>query len=395
LLLFNTLTRRKEPFLPRDGRVGMYVCGITPYDVTHLGHAFCYVFYDTLSRYLQYQGVGVTYVQNITDVDDDIIRRAKELGEPVSRVVSENVAEFNQDLRALHVSPPTHYPRATEYIASIIAMAETLLRGGHAYVKGGNVFFRSSSYPEFGELSGRAGTDLVSQTEPDRLHEQMDDRRDFTLWQESLAGEPSWPSPWGQGRPGWHSECAVMSSELLGIPVDIHGGGGDLIFPHHESERAEVECAGGGRPFVRHWVHTGMLRIGGEKMSKSLKNLVLVDDLLKAHEAAAIRAYLLSHHYRAEPEYRQDDLAAWGPRIALLRRAAAVSGGSGAALDYRPEERRLLAALDDDMNTPEALNALLALADAIVKHGENGLDTGLAVAALRAFSDGVFGLSIT
>ena len=373
----------------------MYVCGITPYDVTHLGHAFCYVFYDTLSRYLRYQGIGVSYVQNITDVDDDIIRRAKELGEPVSRVVSENVAEFNQDLRELHVSPPTRYPRATEYIASIIAMAQTLLSGGHAYAKGGNVFFRSSSYPEFGQLSGRTGADLVSASEPDRLHEQMDDRRDFTLWQESLPGEPAWPSPWGEGRPGWHSECAAMSSELLGIPVDIHGGGGDLIFPHHESERAQVECATGKRPFVRHWVHTGMLRIGAAKMSKSLKNLVLVDDLLKTHDSATIRAYLLGHHYRSDPEYREPDLSAWGPRIALLRRAGAVTGGSGDTLDYRPEERRLVAALDDDMNTPEALNALLALAGAIVEHAEEGLDTGLAVAALRAFADGVFGLAVT
>jgi len=372
----------------------MYVCGITPYDVTHLGHAFCYVFYDTLRKYLQYLGAGVDYVQNITDVDDDIIRKAKELAEPVEQVVSENVAEFNQDLRALHISPPSHYPRATEYITSIIAMTEKLLASGHAYASGGNVFFRSATYADFGRLSGRAEADLVSESEPDRLHEQMSDRRDFTLWQESLAGEPAWPSPWGAGRPGWHSECAVMSTELLGVPVDIHGGGGDLVFPHHESERAQVECWTGQHPFVRHWVHTGMLRIGGAKMSKSLKNLVLVADLLKHHEAAAIRAYLLSQHYRSQPEYREDELTAWAPRIALLRRAAATAQGVGDTLDYRPYERRFLAALDDDMNTPDALQALLDLAAAIVSHAERGLDTGLAPEALGSLSEQVLGLQL-
>lgn len=392
--LFNTLTRQKETFVPRERRVGMYVCGITPYDVTHLGHAFSYVFYDTLRKYLRYQELAVDFVENITDVDDDIIRKAKEVGESVDEVVQENVAEFNRDLRILHIAPPTQYPRATGYIPGILTIAQGLLDKGHAYVKGGDVFFRTGTFPEFGQLSRRSGDDLISDTEPERLRRKMDDPRDFTLWQESLPGEPHWSSPWGEGRPGWHIECAAMSSELLGVPVDIHGGGSDLIFPHHESETAQVVAYTGKRPFVRYWVHVGMLRIGGEKMSKSLKNLVLVSELLNRYSPDSIRAYLLSSHYRSQPEYREQDLAAWEPRIDSLRRAASLAGGSGQMFDYRPYERRFLAALDDDMNTPEALRTLVQLADDLIAHFERGGDAGLAPEALRSLASTILGLQI-
>jgi cysteinyl-tRNA synthetase len=392
--LYNTTTGRVEPFEPRNGRVGMYVCGVTPYDVTHLGHAFNYVFYDTLRKYLRYQGLSVDYVQNLTDVDDDIIRKARELREPVEEVVEVNTAEFHHDLQALHVDPPTHYPRASEYIAQIQTIAQDLIASGHAYAKDGDVFFRASSFPEFGRLSHRTGDALISDTEPPHLRERMDDPRDFTLWQAARPGEPHWPSPWGEGRPGWHIECAAMSSELLGVPVDIHGGGSDLIFPHHESEIAQVEAYTGKRPFVRCWVHVGMLRIRGEKMSKSLKNLILVSDLLQRYPADAIRAYLLSHHYRSEPEWDEAELAAWQPRVEQMRRAARTKDGSGAPLDYRPFERRFLAALADDMRTPQALQALLDLAGAINDHAAAGRDAALAAEALQSLAASILGLKL-
>ncbi len=392
--LYNTASGRVEAFEARDGRVGMYVCGVTPYDVTHLGHAFNYVFYDTLRKYLRYQGLSVDYVQNLTDVDDDIIRKARELREPVEEVVEVNTAEFHHDLQALHVDPPTHYPRATEYIAPIQRIAQGLLAGGHAYVKGGDVFFRTSSFPEFGRLSGRAGDALISDTEPARLRARMDDPRDFTLWQAAQPGEPHWPSPWGEGRPGWHIECAAMSSDLLGVPVDIHGGGSDLIFPHHESEIAQVEAYTGRRPFVRYWVHVGMLRIRGEKMSKSLKNLVLVSDLLRRYPADAIRAYLLGHHYRSEPEWDEAALASWQPRVEQLRRASRPAAGAGGPLDYRPYERRFLTALDEDMDTPQALQALLDLAGAIEAHAAAGRDAALAAEALQSLATSILGLEL-
>jgi cysteinyl-tRNA synthetase len=396
MLLFNTESQRKEAFSPRDGRVSMYVCGVTPYDVTHMGHAFNYVFYDTLRKYLRYQGLTVDYVQNLTDVDDDIIRKARELRQPVEQVVEVNVADFHHDLQALHIDPPARYPRATEFIPGILDIAQTLLSRGDAYEKSGNVFFRSSSFPEFGRLSKRSGDQLISETEPERLHAQMDDPRDFTLWQQSLPGEPHWTSPWGEGRPGWHIECAAMSSGLLGVPVDIHGGGTDLIFPHHESEIAQVETFTGRRPFVRYWVHVGMLRIRGEKMSKSLKNLVVVSELLPKFDANTIRAYLLSHHYRSEPEWDEKELGSWTPRLRSLERAAAEQReGSGTGLDYRPHERRFLAALDDDMNTPAALQSLVDLAGEINACREAGRDAGLASEALASLASSVLGLKFS
>jgi cysteinyl-tRNA synthetase len=390
--LHNTETRQIEAITPRDGRIAMYVCGVTPYDVTHLGHAFNYVFYDTLRKYLRFQGTSVDYVQNLTDVDDDIIRKAAELHQSVEEVVDVNVTDFHHDLKALHIDPPTHYPRATEYIAEIQRIVAALLERGSAYQVAGNVFFRASGFPEFGRLSRRSGDGVISTTEPERLHSQMHDSRDFTLWQASLPGEPHWSSPWGEGRPGWHIECAAMSSTLLGVPVDIHGGGSDLIFPHHDSEIAQVESYTGKKPFVRYWVHVSMLRINGEKMSKSLKNLVVVSDLLPRYTANTIRTYLLSHHYRSEPEYDEEELASWAPRIELLHHAVRPGGGSAPSLDYRPYEQRFLAALDNDMDTPSALQAVLELAEAVEGQRERGGDVGLAAQALRSLAGDILGL---
>ena len=391
--LYNTLSLTKEPFVPREGAVRIYVCGITPYDVTHLGHAFSYVFYDTLRRYLESNGHAVDFVQNITDVDDDIIRKAAELGQPVEEVVAVNVADFDRDMAALNVRPPTHYPRASDQIERIQGIVQALLDSGHAYVKGGDVFFRTSSFPEFGALSHRRGDGLISDTEPLRLRDRMNEPRDFTLWQESLPGELHWPSPWGEGRPGWHIECAAMSTRYLGTPVDIHGGGSDLIFPHHESEIAQVVSYTGEQPFVRFWVHNGMLRIAGEKMSKSLKNLILAKDLLKRYTATTIRAYLLSSHYRAEPEYSEEALAEWAPRIEYLRGALEAGGGPGPDLDAAPFRVRFKAALDDDMDTPRALDVLGELASTAIAAGERGSTIAPARDTLRELA-GVLGLRL-
>jgi cysteinyl-tRNA synthetase len=390
--IYNTESQRLEAISPRDGRIAMYVCGVTPYDVTHLGHAFNYVFYDTLRKYLRFQGIGVDFVQNLTDIDDDIIRKAAELHKPVEEVVDVNVADFHHDLKALHIDPPTHYPRASEYIAEILRITSVLLDRGDAYEVSGNVFFRTVSFPEFGRLSRRTDDALISTTEPERLHALMRGPRDFTLWQASLAGEPHWSSPWGEGRPGWHIECAAMSSTLLGLPVDIHGGGSDLIFPHHESEIAEVESYTGKHPFVRYWVHVSMLRINGEKMSKSLKNLVIVSELLPRYTANTIRTYLLSHHYRSEPEYQEEALAAWQPRVASLHRAVRPAGGEPPGLDYRPYEQRFLAALDKDMDTPSALETVFELAEAVISRRDRGGDADLAAQALRSLAGDVLGL---
>jgi cysteinyl-tRNA synthetase len=390
--LYNTESQQLEEISSRDGRIAMYVCGVTPYDVTHLGHAFNYVFYDTLRKYLRFQGTRVDYVQNLTDVDDDIIRKAAELHQPVEEVVDVNVADFNRDLRALHIDPPTYYPRASEYVGEIQRIVSSLLERGSAYEVSGNVFFQASSFPEFGRLSQRTGDELISTTEPQRLRAQMRDPRDFTLWQASLPGEPQWGSPWGEGRPGWHIECAAMSSTLLGVPVDIHGGGSDLIFPHHDSEIAQVESCTGRRPFVRYWVHVSMLRINGEKMSKSLKNLVVVSDLLPRYSANTIRTYLLGRHYRSEPEYSEEELAAWSPRVDLLHRAVRPGGGAPPSLDYRPYEQRFLNALNKDMDTPTALQIVLDLAEAVERQRDGGGDAGLAAQALRSLAGDILGL---
>src|SRR5579884_45534 len=278
--------------------VSIYVCGITPYDVGHLGHAFVALTFDVLRRYLEFRGHQVTHVQNITDVDDDVIRKAAELGRTTTEVVEENVALYARDMALINILPPTYNPKATEEIPYMLAMAQKLVADGSAYVVDGHVFFRAAAFPRFGQLSRRSGEALISDTEPERLHALKRDRRDFTLWQRSLPGEPHWSSPWGEGRPGWHIECSAMALRYLGDEVTIHGGGADLIFPHHESEIAQSETFLGRSPIVRAWAHVGMLRIGGEKMSKSLKNLIQVSDLVRGYPADAIRLYLLSTHYR-------------------------------------------------------------------------------------------------
>jgi len=354
--LRNTETNAVQPLERRPQPLGIYVCGITPYDTTHLGHAFTYVVFDVLVRALRASGQAVRYVQNVTDIDDDIIRRARELGTTWDRLAVEETTLYERDMEALNVLAPDVFPKASQTIPKIIALIARLEAQGHAYQRDGNVYFRVGSVVDYGRLS-RLSREQMIKLSAERGGNPKDPRKqdplDFVLWQASVPGEPRWESPWGDGRPGWHIECSAMALEHLGPQVDIHGGGADLIYPHHESEIAQSESATGVRPFARIWMHVGMLRYQGEKMSKSLRNLVVVRDLLPRYDADSIRVLLLRHHYREPWEYTEDqldDAAAWTKR---LRAMADRSGhGSGNSL------LAVRAALEDDLDTARALRVL-------------------------------------
>jgi cysteinyl-tRNA synthetase len=377
LRLFDARRAQKVPFRSiGDGPIGVYVCGVTPYDTGHLGHAFTYVSFDVLLRYLRYLGHEVVYVQNLTDVDDDLLRHARELGEDYLALGNRHMTTFLTEMAALNWLPPDHYPRATQHIEQMQDLIAGLLRRGHAYRAEGHVYFGIASWPNYGELS-RLPRDAMLPIANERGNlPDMPGKRDpldFVLWQPSAPDEPSWPSPWGDGRPGWHIECSAMSIAYLGQRFEIHGGGADLTFPHHESEIAQSEGATGQRPFVEWWMHAGMLHFTGEKMSKSLGNLVLVRDLLASYPGDAIRHYLVSHHYRDEIEFDEGAVEASALAAARLRRACRVAEeieplapalADAAALHTRVarHRERFLAAMDDDLDTPAALPELHALA---------------------------------
>jgi len=354
--LRNTETNAVQLLEPRPEPVRLYVCGITPYDTTHLGHAFTYVVFDVLVRVLRAAGQPVRYVQNVTDVDDDIIRRARELGIAWDHLADKETALFVDDMAALNVLAPDVFPKASQTIPKIIALIVRLVAQGHAYQRDGNVYFRVGSVADYGRLSRLSREEMITLSaqrgaDPDDPRKQ--DPLDFILWQASAPGEPRWDSPWGAGRPGWHIECSAMVLEHLGPQVDVHGGGADLIYPHHESEIAQSESATGLRPFAHIWAHVGMLGYKGEKMSKSLRNLVLVRNLLARYDADSIRVVLLRHHYREPWEYtpdQLDDAAAWTARMrAAAERVGNRSGQSALAVR---------AALEDDLDTPRALHLL-------------------------------------
>ena len=363
-----------------DGPIGLYVCGVTPYDTGHVGHAFTYVSFDVLHRYLEYLGHDVVYVQNLTDVDDDMLRKARETGEDYLALGNRWVTTFLTEMAALNWLPPDHYPRATQHIPHMVALIEKLVAKGLAYaaadVEGGNVYFSVDADPSYGQLSKLPRSQMLPLANERGNVPDMPGKRDpldFVLWQRSLPDEPAWPSPWGPGRPGWHIECSAMAMEYLGSRFEIHGGGGDLVFPHHESELAQSEGATGERPWVAHWTHAGMLSYGGAKMSKSLGNLVLVRDLLRTYPGDAIRHYLVSRHYRSEVDFTESDLPRAADAAALLRRAclraeelAPAAPALADAAELHPvvaaHRRRFLAAMDDDLNTPRAMPELDALA---------------------------------
>jgi L-cysteine:1D-myo-inositol 2-amino-2-deoxy-alpha-D-glucopyranoside ligase len=393
--LYNTLTGDKEDFDASDNPVSIYVCGITPYDTTHLGHAFTYASFDVLIRYLEYRGRAVTYVQNVTDIDDDILRKAQEVGESWKEVGDRWTAHFIRDMQALNVRPPDHFPRATEVIPEMISIIESLLDAGYAYESEGNVYFDVDSWEAFGELSKVPREEMLAianerGNHPDDPHKR--DPLDFVLWQAQGEREPAWDSPWGPGRPGWHIECSTMATDYLGETVDIHGGGADLAFPHHECEIAQAEGATGVAPFVRFWMHTAMVLHEGEKMSKSLGNLIMIRDLLdEGWHPDALRLYLNKHHYRQPWEFHAESLEKAAHTARTLRAAATASSGTERPLSARGAVRTFIAALDDDLDSPIALMAMEEFAEQILRVAAAGRDVRQAQAALREMAQ-VFGL---
>ena len=376
--LFNTLTQTIEPVEPSNGEVTLYVCGITPYDTTHLGHAFINVVYDTLRRHLVAHGTPVRYVQNVTDIDDDILRKSREVGMAWDDLGTRETERYMRDLTALNVLPPTQYVRASNTITEMVEMIGTLVAKKLAYVRDGWVYYDVSEDPGFGalaEASGIHGYNEWLTTANERGNFADDPRKtdplDFVLWQAQQPGEPSWPSPWSDGRPGWHIECSAMATDYLGPRITIHGGGSDLIFPHHTCEIAQSEHSTGVHPYVQTWMHCAMVALEGEKMSKSLGNLVLAADLLERYTPDAVRIMLLTNHYRRPWEYFAHEMTTAAERARRFTAAAARIGevGEGAmtlAGDETAQRARAEfdAALDNDLRTPAALAILDVLATA-------------------------------
>lgn len=378
LQIYNTQSRRKEPFATIEpGVVRMYVCGVTPYDSAHIGHGMSMTTFDVIRRYLEHRGYRVRHIQNFTDIDDKIIARANRDQIDPDDLTEGLIADWLRESAELNALPATHYPRATQEVGPIIAMVRGLIDKGHAYEVDGDVYFRVRSFPGYGKLSHRDIDDLLAGARIE-VDERKQDPLDFALWKAVKPGEPSWDSPWGPGRPGWHIECSAMSSTYLDGQVDIHGGGSDLIFPHHENEIAQSEAFLGVEPFARYWVHNGLVRVGAEKMSKSLGNFVRMREILDRGLGPAFRLMVLQSHYRAPLTYSEEGLLAAERGLARLRSAAtpgavesedlanagALAGGDLAAAAAQADER-FHAAMDDDFNAPEAVAALFDLGRAI------------------------------
>jgi len=402
--VYNTLTRKKEPFETIEpGKVRMYVCGPTVYDKAHVGHAMSSLVFDVIRRYLEYRGYQVRHVMNYTDVEDKIIQRAKAIGVEPMPLAESLIAEYDRQLRALNVLPATLTPRASDEIDAILQMVGSLIEKGHAYVLDGDVYFRVARDKDYGRLSGRRLEDTRAgfRFEADARKE---DPADFALWKSAKPGEPAWDSPWGKGRPGWHIECSAMILNHLGEQIDIHGGGNDLVFPHHENEIAQTESLTG-KPFVRYWIHNGMLQLSGEKMSKSLGNLVSVEEFLTGHRGDVLRMLVLNSSYRSPLTYTDEVVEQAGRALERLKGALrpaspaaeppaeaekALEGGGAAA------KAGFLQAMDDDFNTPGALASLFELVRAINQARDAGASAQALGGAQAVLSElaGVLGLRL-
>lgn len=392
LRIHNTLTRKKEEFEPRKkGKVGLYVCGPTVYDYAHIGNARPVVVFDVLFRLLRrlYGDGHVTYVRNITDVDDKINAAAQSSGEPIRAITERTAKAFREDMAALGALPPTVEPRATEHIDGMIRMIEDLIAKGHAYAAEGHVLFSVVSMPDYGKLSGRSLDEMIAGARVE-VAPYKKDPADFVLWKPSDATLPGWDSPWGRGRPGWHIECSAMSCKYLGETFDIHGGGADLIFPHHENEIAQSTCAHGAGTFARYWMHNGYLMVDGEKMSKSLGNFLIVHDLLKEFPGEALRLALLTTHYRQPLDFTKEKIKEAKSVLDRFYRALQMLDKSAAkAPDIWKRATNdtgiigsdFVAALEDDLNTPHALAILHAMVDGVFPDGGGGSDEGKALSA--------------
>ncbi len=371
LQIYNTLSRQKETFTPiNPGKVGLYVCGCTVYDLCHIGHGRTYISFDNIARYLRFSGYDVNYVRNITDVEDKIITRANENNESTEALTERTIAAMHEDFDALNMARPDLEPRVTTHMDEIITMIETLVKKDHAYVAGaeaevtgkGDVLFNVSSYPDYGKLSGQNLEQLQAGSRVD-VDENKNNPLDFVLWKSAKPGEPSWPSPWGEGRPGWHIECSAMNAKELGHHFDIHGGGSDLTFPHHENEVAQSCCALD-TPYVNYWVHTGMVQVDQEKMSKSLGNFFTIRDVLAQYDAETVRFFLTTGHYRSQLNYSTDNLT---QARASLERIYTSLRDVDTLNDFTLDKessfvKQFCHAMDDDFNTPQALAVLFEVA---------------------------------
>jgi cysteinyl-tRNA synthetase len=370
--VYNTLARSKEEFTPRTpGHVRIYACGVTVYDLSHVGHARSAMVFDVIQRYLRFKGYRVTFVRNFTDVDDRIIRRANAEGVPAAELSERYIQAFREDMAAIGVAPADVEPKATEHIPEMIALIERLVAKGFAYTVNGDVYFEIRRFRAYGRLSGKNLDELLAGARVE-VDERKRDPRDFALWKSAKPGEPAWPSPWGPGRPGWHIECSAMAMRYLGESFDVHGGGEDLIFPHHECEIAQSE-ADTGRPLARYWLHNGMVNFGAEKMSKSLGNVLTIREFVKRHAPDAFRLFVLGTHYRHPVEFAEErvrDSARALERLTRLVHDAQAFGSDPSSPAAVPDDlqgfrARFEAAMDDDFNTPQALGVLFDLARAL------------------------------
>ena len=393
--VYNTLTGQKESFHPRGEVVTMYVCGITAYDKSHIGHAMTYIIFDAIKRYLRFKGYKVKHVQNFTDIDDKIIERANQLGVAPAELANEYIDEYFAIMDALNLERADVYPRATEEIPKVIEIVKGLLAGGYAYASEGSVYFRVRGFSDYGKLSHRNLSDMISKTS---VHEDNKEYPlDFAIWKASKPGEPFWESPWGRGRPGWHIECSAMALKHLGDSIEIHGGGQDLIFPHHENEIAQSESFTGQIPFARYWLHSGLLQQDKQKMSKSAGNLVSVKHVQDRFSSDAIRLFILSSHYRSPLTYSEEALEASERgaerlRSAVTRRADADE--AAAMLNVEPLEGGFIEAMDDDFNTAQAIAVLFELAKEINRGVERGANITEAQHTLLKLA-GVLGLTLS
>lgn len=394
--IFNTLSRQKEEFQPHGEVVTMYVCGVNPYADAHIGHAMSYIVFDAVRRYLEYRGYKVKHVENVTDIEDNIINHANRLGIPVRELTDKYTARYFEDMDALNILRPHETPQATATIPEIIGIAHGLIDKSYAYAIGGDVYFRVRNMSDYGKLSHRT-LDMMMAGARIEPGEQKEHPMDFVLWKTAKPGEPSWDSPWGKGRPGWHIECSAMSIKYLGETIDIHGGGQDLIFPHHENEIAQSECFTGKKPFVKYWMHNGLLQMGAEKMSKSLGNLITIREALTRYSPDGIRLFILGSYYRNPLTYSEEALAAAEHGAERLRQVVSSTGVSGKTtgekFDAAPFRQRFIDAMDDDFGTSQAIATLFDLARDINRSAESGLDVSEARQTFKELTN-VLGLTL-
>ena len=389
--LYNTLTRRIEEFSVHDQKINMYVCGITPYAPSHLGHAMCAIVFDIARRYFEFRGFNVRHITNFTDIDDKMIVAASEEGIEVSELAERNIQAYLSELNRLNVLPATEFPRATHEISSIIGIIQGLLDKEFAYEIDGDVYFRVKNDGDYGKLSNRRLEDLVSGARLD-LDDAKEYPGDFALWKSQKPGEPAWDSPWGKGRPGWHIECSAMSISYLDKSIDIHGGGLDLVFPHHENEIAQSESFTDVVPFARFWMHNGTLQYGQDKMSKSIGNVFTISSALERYSSDVLRMFFLGSHYRSPLTFNEENVKSQERALERLKTALNTQSFEGTEMKYELYTSRFMEAMDDDLNTPRALAVLFDLARDINREAGNGLNVRESQKILESLA-GVLGLT--